>query len=52
MLFPLPQFEPAAGLLVFLVPLFALPQSTHYLLDAWIWRVGPKNPDLRRRLGL
>ncbi|HNN91599.1 MAG TPA: hypothetical protein PKI03_05000 [Pseudomonadota bacterium] len=52
MLFPLPQLEPAAWLLVFLVPLFALPQSTHYLLDAWIWRVGPKNPDLRRRLGL
>lgn len=52
MIFPLPQLEPAAWLLGLLVPLLALPQSTHYLLDAWVWRVGPKNPDLRRRLGL
>lgn len=38
--------------LCFLVPLLALPQATHYLLDAWIWKVGPQNPDLRRHLGL
>ena len=36
----------------FLVPLLALPQATHYLLDAWIWRVGSGNPDLKRRLRL
>ena len=50
--FPLPEIDPPAWLLVLLVPLLALPQSSHYLLDAWIWRVGPQNPDLRRRLGL
>jgi hypothetical protein len=33
------------------VPLLALPQATHYLLDAWIWRV-KGNPELARRLGL
>ena len=50
--FPLPEVHPPSWLLVLLVPLLALPQSAHYLLDAWIWRVGPKNPDLKRRLGL
>jgi hypothetical protein len=38
--------------LCFVVPLLALPQATHYLLDAWIWKVGPQNPDLKRKLGL
>lgn len=51
-LFPLPAIDTPPALLALLVPLLALPQSTHYLLDAWIWRVGPQNPDLRRRLGL
>lgn len=26
------------GALVFLVPLLALPQAVHYVLDAWVWR--------------
>lgn len=52
MFFPLPEVYPPAWLLVLLVPLLSLPQSAHYLLDAWIWRVGPQNPDLRRHLGL
>ncbi len=52
MFFPLPEIFPPSWLLVLLVPLLSLPQSAHYLLDAWIWRVGPQNPDLRRRLGL
>ena len=38
--------------LALLVPLLALPQATHYLLDAWVWRVRPENPDLARHLGL
>lgn len=38
--------------LAFLVPLLALPQATHYLLDAWIWKVGPQNPGLREYLRL
>jgi hypothetical protein len=28
------------GLLMWLVPLLALPQSTHYVLDGFIWRKG------------
>lgn len=51
-------FFPVAAVFVsqltlgFLVPLLALPQATHYLLDAWIWKVGPQNPELRRHLRL
>jgi len=39
--------EPA---LTLLVPLLILPQSTHYVLDAWIWRFGSENPGLREYL--
>ena len=35
-----------------LVALLAVPQATHYLLDRWIWRVGPDNPALAAQLGL
>ncbi len=52
MLFPGPAMFVSKLSLCFLVPLLALPQATHYLLDAWIWKVGPKNPDLRRHLRL
>ena len=38
MLFPGPALEAVGPWLVLLVPLLALPQTTHYLLDAWIWR--------------
>lgn len=31
-----------------LVPLLALPQATHYVLDAWIWRFDGSNPDLEK----
>lgn len=51
MLFPLPDWNLGTVGLVLLAPLLSLPQSTHYLLDAWIWRSG-ENPDLGRRLGL
>lgn len=51
-LFPGPELFPRQALTL-LVPLLALPQATHYLLDAWIWRVrGGANPDLTRQLGL
>lgn len=33
------------------VALLATPQATHYVLDRWIWRVGPRNPELARQLG-
>ncbi|GAA4052889.1 hypothetical protein GCM10022409_44800 [Hymenobacter glaciei] len=38
------------ALLMWLVPLLALPQSTHYVLDGFIWRRGRRTePSLRRR---
>jgi len=40
---------PAAAL-VFIVPLLAVPQLTHYLLDGFVWRVRSENPVLRREL--
>jgi hypothetical protein len=33
------------------VALLTVPQATHYLLDRWIWRVGPDNPRLAEQLG-
>jgi hypothetical protein len=30
----------------------AVPQVTHYLLDGFVWRMGPANPELRALLGL
>ncbi len=33
------------------VALLAVPQATHYLLDRWIWKVGPENPALASQLG-
>ena len=50
-LFPGPALLPGPEALALLVPLLALPQATHYVLDAWIWRVRPENPDLARQLG-
>jgi hypothetical protein len=34
-----------------LVALLTLPQATHYVLDRYIWRVGPLNPRLAGQLG-
>jgi hypothetical protein len=34
------------------VALLSVPQATHYLLDRYIWRVGPNNPHLAEQLGL
>lgn len=49
-LFPGPELLLARGTLALVVPLLALPQATHYLLDAWIWRVRPENPELVKLL--
>jgi hypothetical protein len=38
--------------LALLVPLLAVPQGVHYVLDGFIWKVGPKNPGLAERLDL
>jgi hypothetical protein len=37
-------------LLTLLVPLLILPQATHYVLDAWIWKFDGSNPGLRKYL--
>ncbi len=42
----LPALDPGPWLRL-LVPLLALPQATHYVLDAWIWRFDGSNPGLR-----
>lgn len=34
------------------VALLTVPQATHYVLDRFIWRVGPRNPALAGQLGL
>ena len=51
-LFPGPELSPNPELLALLVPLLAVPQASHYLLDAWIWRVRPGNHGLGHHLGL
>ena len=51
-LFPIPRVPLDEAMLAFVVPLLAVPQATHYLLDAWIWRTGPSNPGLAERLGI
>lgn len=38
-----PSVLPGETLLAWLVPLLALPQITHYLLDAYIWRMNVPN---------
>lgn len=43
-------FTLAEDLLTLVVPLLALPQATHYVLDAFIWRAG-RDGRLRSRLG-
>jgi hypothetical protein len=50
-LFPGPAVDLPRLALALVVPLLALPQATHYVLDAWIWRVRPQNPGLRDHLG-
>lgn len=46
------DFAPSPLALALLVPLLALPQAVHYALDAFVWKVGPKNPGLAERLQL
>jgi hypothetical protein len=52
-LFPGPELELSRTVEALIVPLLALPQATHYLLDAWIWKTAPqKNPGLARTMAL
>lgn len=51
-IFRLPAVSvPDAGL-AFLVPLLAVPQGTHYVLDAFLWRTRRGNPGLASALRL
>jgi hypothetical protein len=43
-------FPLSPALLTFLVPLLALPQASHYVLDGFLWRVRRENVVLRREL--
>jgi hypothetical protein len=49
-IFPGPSLDLGAALLAAVVPLLALPQATHYLLDAWIWKTR-EHPALLASLG-
>jgi hypothetical protein len=51
-LFGLPYVPLSEAALALVVPLLALPQATHYVLDAFLWRTGVSNPDLAATLGL
>ncbi len=44
--------DPAGIAAAAIVAILTVPQATHYLLDRWIWRVGPSNPRLAAQLGL
>jgi hypothetical protein len=39
-------------LMAAVVAVLTVPQATHYILDRFIWRVGPRNPRLAEQLGL
>jgi hypothetical protein len=51
-LFPGPDLEPKALALVLLVPLLALPQATHYVWDAFLWKVKPANEAAVAAMGI
>ncbi len=46
------NFEVPAMALTILVPLLTVPQATHYILDAKIWKFDGSNPNLRYYLFL
>ncbi len=50
-LFPFPAFD-LSSWQAFIVPLLALPQATHYVLDGYLWRLDGSNPGLDEALGV
>ena len=50
-LFGIPHLGLDDAALAVVVPLLAVPQTTHYVLDAFLWRTGRGNPGLAERLG-
>ena len=51
-LFPGPALDPGTFLLALIVPLLALPQATHYVWDAFLWKVKPANEAAVAALGI
>ncbi len=51
-LFPGPEVELSPALASVVVALLAVPQASHYVLDAFLWRTGARNPGLAEHLGL
>lgn len=51
-LFPGPEFIISSGAASLLVPLLALPQATHYVLDGFLWKLTPENHLVAAALGL
>jgi hypothetical protein len=49
--FPWPDLAPSEAVLALVVPLLALPQATHYVLDAFVWRPSA-DPGLTATLAL
>ena len=49
---PDPPLDPGALLLALIVPLLALPQATHYVWDAFLWKVKPANAAAVAALGI
>jgi hypothetical protein len=52
MLFPGPALDPGALLLALIVPLLALPQATHYVWDAFLWKIKPQNAAAVAAMGI
>jgi len=52
MLFPGPALDPGVLLLALIVPLLALPQATHYVWDAFLWKVKPANEAAVAAMGI
>ena len=46
------ELDPESLGMALVVALLTVPQATHYVLDRYIWRVGPQNPALAEQLGL
>jgi len=46
------EFVPGRIATAVLVAGLIVPQATHYILDRFIWRIGPDNPELATQLGL
>lgn len=49
---PWTDWEPSATVRWAAVALLSVPQVTHYLLDGFLWKLGPANPGLGAALGL